>query len=116
MGVTTENDARARRFAPPGGEAGLATSELHPRGESDAEDHYRHLYERVCADLEGARAAVRDLEEAWSQSVERRLAVERALRRLLEATRPRVSDPPRTLIARSRARAALHGIDPLDRN
>jgi hypothetical protein len=118
--MTTEHEHQGqpygvprRRFAAPGLET-VKTAERPPAPEAEAgAEHYRRLYEQTSAELRAARAAIRDLEEAWGQSVERRLAIERALVRLLESTGKRSS--PRALVARSRARAALRGVDPFDR-
>jgi hypothetical protein len=110
MWISSAEDRSIRRFAPP-----AESDEGSPATATEDPEHNRRLYEQAVADLEAARAAIRDLEDAWAASVERRLAVERALRRLLEATGSRTGYPPGLMVARARARAALHGVDPFDR-
>ena len=87
---------------------------VEDRGESDAAELYRRLYERAVADRDEALLKARRFESAWEASVARRAALERALQRLLDASRHRWGYSPRVFIARLRATAALRGIDPLD--
>jgi hypothetical protein len=81
---------------------------------TDAADLYRHLYERAIADRDEALMDARGFESACEASVSRHLALEHALRRLLDETRQRGGYSPRVFIARWRAKAALRGADRLD--
>jgi len=107
-----------RRFepvdAPPeeAEEEGVGPWRLVERYRARAEELER-LYGEACEQRDRALGDARKFERAWVASAARRDALNRALARLLRASK-RLGYRPREFVARARAHAVLTGIDPFD--